>query len=62
MYQVFGEKMHYELRWGGLRERGHSEDPSVDGSSILKLIFKAWNGDARNGLLWLRIGTGAGLL
>jgi len=31
-------------------------------SSILKLIFKTWNGNAWNGLLWLRIGTGGGLL
>jgi hypothetical protein len=58
MYQIFGEKMRYEFWWGGLRERGHLEDPSVDRSSTLKLIFKTWNGDARNGMLWLRIGTG----
>jgi len=31
-------------------------------SSILKLIFKTWNGNAWNGLLWLRIETGGGLL
>jgi len=38
------------------------EDPSVDGSSIVKLIFKTWSTDAWNGLLWLRLGTGGGLL
>jgi len=51
--------MDYEFWWGGLREGGHLEDPGVDGSSILKLIFKTWNGDAR---LRLRIGTGGGVL
>jgi len=54
--------MHYEFWWGGLRERGHLEDPGVGGSSILKLIFKTWNGDAWNRVLWLRTGTGGGLL
>jgi hypothetical protein len=62
MWQVFGEKMYYEFWWGGLRERGHLEDPGVDGRSILKFIFKTWNGDGWNRLLWLRIGTGGGLL
>jgi hypothetical protein len=29
---------------------------------ILKLIFKKWNGEARIGLLWIRIRTGGGRL
>jgi hypothetical protein len=44
-----------------LREGDHLGDPGVDGSVILKWIFKKWNG-AWNGLGWLRIGTGGGLL
>jgi hypothetical protein len=34
----------------------------VEGTIILKWIFKKWNGRARNGLIPLRIGTGGGLL
>jgi hypothetical protein len=28
----------------------------------IKLIFKKWDGGAWTGLIWLRIGTGGGLL
>jgi hypothetical protein len=38
------------------------EDPGVDGTIILKWIFKKWDGRVWTGLIWLRIGTGGGLL
>jgi hypothetical protein len=47
--------------WGNLRERDHVEDPGIDGRIILKLISEKWDG-AWTGLIWLRIGTGGGLL
>jgi hypothetical protein len=40
------------------------EDPGVDGSIILKWIFERFDGGggAQTGLIWLKIGTGGGLL
>jgi hypothetical protein len=44
------------------REGDHLEDPSVDGSIILKWIFEKWVERAWTGSIWLRIDTGGGLL
>jgi hypothetical protein len=48
--------------WGDLEKKDHLADLDVDGSIILKWIFKEWGGEAWTGLIWLRIGTGGGLL
>jgi len=55
-------KVHTGFWWRNLRERGHLEDPGVDGRTILKWILKKWNGGAGTGVVWLRIGTVGGLL
>jgi hypothetical protein len=52
------KKVHTGFWWGDLRERDHLEDLGVDGTRILKWIFKKCNGEARTGLVWLRIGRG----
>jgi len=48
--------------WGNLREINHFEDPGVDGTIILRLIFRMWDVWAWTGSSWLRIGTGGGHL
>ena len=44
-----------------LVERGHWGDPDADGRTILRWIFRKWEG-VETGWSWLRIGTGGGHL
>ena len=44
-----------------MSERGHFEDPGVDGRIILKLMFEKWDG-AWTGSIWLKTETGDGFL
>jgi len=52
----------YGVFLGNLRERDHLEDPGIDGSIILRWIFRKWDVGAWTGSRWLRIGTGGGNL
>jgi hypothetical protein len=59
MWHVSGRgKVHTGLWWGDLTDDDHLEDLDVDGIFILKRIFKKWDGELRNGVIWLNIKTG----
>jgi hypothetical protein len=52
----------YRNWWGNLRERGHLEDPVIDGGDNIKMDFQEWCVGAWNGSRWFRMGTGGGHL
>jgi len=54
--------VHNGIKWENLGERDHLQNVAVDGWIILQWIFKKFDGWACIGLIWLRIGAGAGLL
>ena len=47
------EELHTEFWCGNLRERGHLEDPGIDGRILLRWIFRK----GRTGSIQLRIWT-----
>jgi len=51
--------MHTEFWWGNMRERGHMEDPGVDGRISINIRKVR---QVCMGFIWLRIGKRSGLL
>jgi hypothetical protein len=63
MWHVWGERRGaYWVLVGRTKGKNHLEDLDVDGTIIIKRIFKKWDGEVWIELIWLRIGTGGGLL
>jgi hypothetical protein len=52
----------YRVMDVNLKEVNYLEDPDVDGSITLRYVFGKWDEGVWNGLIWLRIGAGGGLL
>ena len=52
----------HRVWWGDPREGDHLEDLEMEGRIILKWAPNKWEGKAWSELIWLRIGTGCGLL
>jgi hypothetical protein len=48
--------------WVNLRGRDDFEDPGVNGTKILRWIFRKWDLRAWTGSMWPRIGTDDGHL
>ena len=62
MWREWGRaEAHKEIWWGSLREGDHLEDPDVDADNI-KMDLQEVGWGTWTGLIWLRIGTGGGLL
>ena len=57
-----GGKVHTGFCWGNLRKRDHLEEGGVVRRIILKEIFRKLGMGPWTGLIWLRAGTGGGLL
>ena len=56
------EDVYIGFWWKNLTKGDHLEDPGVNGRVIIKWIFEKWDGGAWTELIWLRLGTGDGLL
>jgi len=59
MLHICGGREAYRGFWWVNQTKGdHLEDPGVDGSIILRWIFRKWDVGVWTGSSWLRIGTG----
>jgi hypothetical protein len=54
--------MHIGYWWESQKERDHWEDQDVDGWTILNWILERKDGMVGIESIWLRIGTGGGLM
>ena len=54
---AYGGETYTEFWWENLRERYHLGDPGVDGSKILRWIFRKWDVGVWTVSSWLGIGT-----
>jgi len=52
----------YRVLVGKHEGKNHLGDTGVDGRFILRWIFRKWDVGLWTGSIWLRIGTGGGLL
>jgi hypothetical protein len=55
-------EMHTKFWSQNLKGRDHVEDLDVDGRIILQCILGTYDGKVWTGFIWLRVGTGGGLL
>jgi hypothetical protein len=55
-------EVHTGFWWEKFTEKDDLEDQGVDGRRIVKWIFKTWDEGVWAGLIWLRMGTGGGLM
>jgi hypothetical protein len=59
MWHIWDTEQVYTGFWSiDLRKGDDLEDLGIDGSIMLKWIFKKWDGEAWTGVLSLRTGTG----
>jgi len=63
MYHIWGRGEEFTgFWWGNLRERDYFGHPGIDGTIVLRWIFRKWDVGVWTELSWLRIGTGGGHL